>query len=140
MRKQLVMPAIGLLVVGLLSGFWMVSAADPAVTVRRATDVHLAKDSHVLRGFCPARTTIAHLSKPPYRHADTPYSCRRCVGDGCGKCGPASRAIDRLLDGRVRRSNTDRPTSGSPSSAPAEGTPRFITTIERIQTDHGRHD
>src|SRR5215212_2094905 len=61
MRKQLVIPAIGLFVVGLSSAFWMVSAADPSETVRRSADVALAKDSDFLIGVVPARTTIAHL-------------------------------------------------------------------------------
>ena len=61
MRKSLVIPAVGLLVAGVSSAFWMVSAADPAATVRMTVDVPLAKDSDFLSGFVPSRTTIAHL-------------------------------------------------------------------------------
>src|SRR6188474_1630792 len=106
MRKQLVMPAIGLLVVGLLSGFWMVSAADPAETVRLAADVHLAKDSDFLSGFVPARTTIAHV----FEHhmiasADTPVlvSSIASAMDVRKLRAGQPYTIDRLLDGRVRR-------------------------------------
>ena len=34
MRKMIAIPAIGLLVAGLSSAFWLVSAADPAETAR----------------------------------------------------------------------------------------------------------
>ena len=61
MRKSVLVPAIGLLVVCLSSAFWLVSAADPAETMRVPGDVALAKDSDFLTGFIPARTTIGDL-------------------------------------------------------------------------------
>ena len=106
MRKQLVIPAIGLLVVGLSSAFWMVSAADPAETVRLTADVTLAKDSDFLSGFVPARTTIAHLFENHMIHsADTPVlvsSIASAIDVRKLRAGQPY-AIDRLLDGRVRR-------------------------------------
>ena len=137
MRKQLVIPAIGLLVVGLSSAFWMVSAADPAETVRLAADVHLAKDSDVLSGFVPARTTIAHL----FEHhniagADTPVlvSSIASAMDVRKLRAGQPYAIDRLLDGRVRRFEyeIDADKRLTVERAALDGAPRFIATIERI--------
>ena len=73
MRKAFVIPAVGLLVVGLSSAFWLVSAADPSETVRLAADVTLHKDSDFLTGFIPARTTIADIfANHMVQNADTP--------------------------------------------------------------------
>ena len=137
MRKQLVIPAIGLLVVCLSSAFWMVSAADPAETVRLATDVHLAKDSDVLSGFVPARTTIAHLfENHVIANADTPVlvSSIASVMDVRKMRAGQPYAIDRLLDGRVRRFEyeIDADKRLTVDRASFEGAPRFIATIERI--------
>ena len=137
MRKQLVIPAIGLLVVCLSSAFWMVSAADPAETVRVGNDVHLAKDSEILRGFVPSRTTIAHL----FEHhmiegADTPVlvSSIASAMDVRKLRAGQPYAIDRLLDGRVRRFEyeIDADQRLSIERASLEGAPRFLATVERI--------
>jgi len=137
MRKQFVMPAIGLLVVGLSSAFLMVSAADPAETVRQASDVHLAKDSDVLSGFVPARTTIAHLfENHEIASADTPVlvSSIASAMDVRKMRAGQPYAIDRLLDGRVRRFEyeIDADKRLTVERASLEGTPRFLATIERI--------
>ena len=137
MRKQIVIPAIGLLVVGLSSAFWMVSAADPAETVRLAADVHLAKDSDVLSGFVPARTTIAHLfENHMIASADTPVlvSSIASAMDVRKMRAGQPYTIDRMLDGRVRRFEyeIDADKRLTVERASLEGTPRFITTIERI--------
>ena len=118
MRKQYVIPAIGLLVVGLSSAFWMVSAADPAETVRRSADVTLAKDSDLLSGFVPARTTIAHLfENHMIQGADAPVLVASIASAMDVRKLRAGQpyAIDRLLDGRVRRFEyeIDRPTESS---------------------------
>ena len=62
MRKSVLVPVVGLLV-GASSAFWLVTAADPATTVRASIgrDLNLAKDSDLLSGFVPVRTTIADL-------------------------------------------------------------------------------
>src|SRR6185436_5632358 len=137
MRKQLVVPAIGLLVVGLSSAFWMVSAADPAETVRLAADVHLAKDSDVLSGFVPARTTIAHLFEHHLiDHADTPVLVSSIAASMDVRKMRAGQpyAIDRLLDGRVRRFEyeIDADKRLTVERASIEGAPRFVATVERI--------
>ena len=141
MRKQYVIPAIGLLVVGLSSAFWMVSAADPSETVRRSTDVTLAKDSDFLSGFVPARTTIAHLfENHMIQGADTPVlvsSIASAIDVRKLRAGQPY-TIDRLLDGRVRRfeyeidAGASRRGPSSRASPSAKGAPRFIATVERI--------
>ncbi len=137
MRKQFVIPAIGLFVVALSSAFWMVSAADPAETVRRATDVTLAKDSDYLIGFVPARTTIAHLFESHMiQGADTPalVSSIASAMDVRKLRAGQPYAIDRLLDGRVRRFEyeIDADKRLTVERASLQGAPRFITTVERI--------
>ena len=137
MRKQLVIPAIGLFVVCLSSAFWMVSAADPSETVRVGSDVHLAKDSEILRGFVPSRTTIAHL----FEHhmiegAETPVlvSSIASAMDVRKLRAGQPYTIDRMLDGRVRRFEyeIDADKRLSLERASLEGAPRFLATVERI--------
>ena len=137
MRKQFVIPAIGLFVVALSSAFWMVSAADTAETVRRATDVTLAKDSDYLSGFVPARTTIAHLfENHMIQGADTPalVSSIASAMDVRKLRAGQPYAIDRLLDGRVRRFEyeIDADKRLTVERASLQGPPRFIATVERI--------
>ena len=137
MRKQFVIPAIGLFVVALSSAFWMVSAADTAETVRRATDVTLAKDSDYLSGFVPARTTIAHLfENHMIQGADTPalVSSIASAMDVRKLRAGQPYAIDRLLDGRVRRFEyeIDADKRLTVERASLQGAPRFIATVERI--------
>jgi murein DD-endopeptidase MepM/ murein hydrolase activator NlpD len=138
MRKAHVIPAIGLLVVGLSSAFWMVSAADPSETVsRRATDVSLARDSYVLSGAVPARTTIAHLfENHRIQGSDTPVlvsSIASAIDVRRMRAGQPY-TIDRLLDGRVRRFEyeIDNDKRLVVDRASLDGAPRFITIVERI--------
>src|SRR5690349_8293518 len=142
MHKEHVIPAIGLLVVGLSSAFWMVSAADPSETVRRSADVSLAKDSDVLSGFVPARTTIAHIfENHMIQSADTPVLVTSIASAMDVRKMRAGQpyAIDRLLDGRVRRFEyeIDNDKRLIVDRASIDGTPRFVATVERIpkQTD-----
>ena len=136
MRKQYVIAAVGLLVVCLSSAFWMVSAADPARTVRVAADVALEKDSDFLSGFVPARTTIAHLfENHMIQGADTPVlvSSIASAMDVRKLRAGQPYAIDRLLDGRVRRFeyeiDADRRLVVVRATSDA---PRFIAAVERI--------
>jgi len=137
MRKQLVIPAIGLLVVGLSSAFWMVSAADPSETVRRSTDVTLAKDSDLLSGHLSARTTIAHLfANHMIDGADTPVlvaSIASAIDVRKLRAGQPY-TIDRLLDGRVRRFEyeIDADKRLVVDRASIDGAARFVATVERI--------
>ena len=147
MRKQYVIPAIGLLVVGLSSAFWMVSAADPSETVRRSADVTLAKDSDFLSGYVPARTTIAHLfANHMIQGADAPVLVASIASAMDVRKMRAGQpyAIDRLLDGRVRRFEYEidndrrlvvvRATNGevSPEPSAKADAARFVATVERI--------
>jgi murein DD-endopeptidase MepM/ murein hydrolase activator NlpD len=137
MRKLYVIAGSGLLVASLSSAFWMVSAADPAETVRRAADVLLEKDSDFLSGFVPARTTIAHLfQNHMIESAETPVlvaSIAAAIDVRKMRAGQPY-AIDRLLDGRVRRFEyeIDADKRLTIDRASLEGAPRFIATIERI--------
>jgi murein DD-endopeptidase MepM/ murein hydrolase activator NlpD len=136
MRKTFFIPAVGLLVVGLSSAFLLVSAADPAETVRMF-DVALEKDSDFLTGFVPARTTIAHLfANHMVEGADAPVlvSSIASAMDVRKLRAGQPYAIDRLLDGRVRRFEyeIDGDKRLTVERASSDGAPRFITTIERI--------
>ena len=137
MRKQYVIPAIGLLIVGLSSAFWMVSAADPEETVRVGADVLLEKDSDFLSGFVPARTTIAHLfNNHMIESAEAPVLVASIAGaiDVRRMRAGQPYSIDRLLDGRVRRFEyeIDADKRLTVDRASLDGAPRFIATIERI--------
>ena len=137
MRKQYVIPAIGLLVVGLSSAFWMVSAADPSETVRRSADVTLAKDSDLLSGYVPARTTIAHLfANHMIQGADAPVLVASIASAMDVRRMRAGQPyiIDRLLDGRVRRFEyeIDADKRLVVDRASMDGAARFVATVERI--------
>ena len=60
-RKAVLFPVLGLIVAGGVPAFRLVTAADPSTAVRLGRDVVLAKDSDLITGFIPARTTIADL-------------------------------------------------------------------------------
>jgi murein DD-endopeptidase MepM/ murein hydrolase activator NlpD len=137
MRKHYVIPIIGMLVIGLSSAFWMVSAADPAEVVRRGADVLLKKDADLLSGFVPARTTIAHLfSNHMIQSAETPVLVATIAAaiDVRRMRAGQPYLIDRLLDGRVRRFEyeIDADKRLTVDRASLDGTPRFIASIERI--------
>ena len=142
MRKSVLIPAFGLLAVCLSSAFWMVSAADPAETVRLSADVNLQKDSDFLTGFIPARTTIGALfENHMVQGADTPVliSIDR-VGDRRAPAarrpalrdrsaarwpGAAVRVRDRCRQapaGRARRARR-RPAGFSPPSSASRNRP-----------------
>jgi len=137
MRKSILIPAFGLLVVCLSSAFWMVSAADPAVTVRLSADVNLQKDSDFLTGFIPARTTIGGLfENHMVQSADTPALIATVASTIDVRRLRAGQpySIDRLLDGRVRRFEyeIDAGQRLLVERAALEGAPRFLATVERI--------
>jgi len=137
MHKSRVIPALGLLVVGLSSAFWLVSAADTAETSRLSSDVALHKDSDFLTGFIPARTTIAGLfGNHMVQDADTPALVSSIAGAMDVRKLRAGQpySIDRLLDGRVRRFEyeIDGDRRLTVERASLDGMPRFISTVERI--------
>ena len=82
------------------------TAADSSATVHVAHDVTLAKDSDLLTGFLPARTTIAHLfENHMIEHAEGAVlvsSIASAIDVRRLRAGQPY-TIDRLLDGRVRR-------------------------------------
>jgi murein DD-endopeptidase MepM/ murein hydrolase activator NlpD len=142
-REQVLIAALGVVLVGAPSAFWLVAAADPvrlrqsSTEMRAATDVALAKDSDLITGFIPARTTIADLFD------------NHMIASGEGVPLVASIAsamdvrrlragqpytLDRLLDGRVRRFEyeLDNDRVLVVSRASFEGAPRFIAAVDRI--------
>ena len=137
LRKRVLIPALGLLLVAASSAFWLVTAADSAATVRLGNDVLLAKDADLITGFIPTRTTIADL----FEHHLV------AAGEGVPLVSSIASAmdvrrlragqpyvLDRLLDGRVRRFEyeLDNDRRLVVSRASADGAPRFIATIDRI--------
>jgi murein DD-endopeptidase MepM/ murein hydrolase activator NlpD len=141
MRNRIIIAAIVLLVIGLPSAFWLASAADPVATARRGKDVLLQKDSDLLTGFVPARTTIAHLfgnHMIESAEAQVLVSSIASAMDVRKLRAGQPYAIDRLLDGRVRRfeyeiDNDRRLTVQRAASASADdAAPRFIAAVERI--------
>src|SRR5688500_11920870 len=137
MRKYVLIPAVGLFVVAASSAFWLVTAADSSVTVRLAHDVTLAKDSDLLTGFIPARTTIAHLfENHMIGHAEGAVlvSSIASAMDVRRLRAGQPYTIDRLLDGRVRRFEyeIDGDRRLIVARASFDGAPRFIATVDRI--------
>lgn len=137
MRKSTLIPAIGLLVVAASSAFWLVSAADPAGAVRLGRDVALEKDSDLITGFIPARTTIAHLFD---NHLIEAAEGRVLVSSIAAAMdvrrlrAGQPYSIDRLLDGRVRRFEyeLDADRRLTVARASLDGAARFIAAVERI--------
>ena len=137
-REQILIATLAVVLLGAPSAFWLVTAADSAVTVRAVgSDVALAKDADLLSGYVPARTTMARLfddhliagaDGAPLLAAITASMDARKLRAG------QPYVLDRLLDGRVRRfeyeiDNDRRLVVARASLADA---PRFIATIERI--------
>lgn len=137
MRKSVLIPAVGLLVVCLSSAFWLVSAADPAETMRVPADVALAKDSDFLTGFIPARATIGDLfANHMVQESDAHVlisSIASAIDVRRMRAGQPY-ALDRLLDGRVRRFEyeIDGDKRLLVERAELDGAPRFLATVERI--------
>ena len=139
-REQILIAALGVVLAGAPSAFWLVTAADTAATVHVASpgkDVVLARDSDLINGVIPARTTIADLFET---HLIAP-------GDGAPLVSSIAAAmdvrrlragqpytLDRLLDGRVRRFDyeLDNDRLLVVKRASFEGAPRFVATIDRI--------
>jgi murein DD-endopeptidase MepM/ murein hydrolase activator NlpD len=114
-----------------------VSAADTAEVARLSGDVALAKDSDFLTGFIPARTTIGDLfENHMIESADAPVliaSIAAAIDVRRLRAGQPY-ALDRLLDGRVRRFEyeIDADKRLLVERAALDGAPRFLATVERI--------
>ena len=137
-RKQILIAAVAVVLLGAPSALWLVTAADSAVTVRSVgSDVALEKDADLLTGFIPARTTIAALFDD---HMITRGEGAPLVSSIGGALDVRKlRAgqpymLDRLLDGRVRRFEyeIDNDRRLVAARASLDEAPRFITSIERI--------
>ena len=136
-RKSVLLAALGLIVATGVPAFRLVTAADPSTAVHLGRDVILARDSDVITGVIPARTTIVDLfdnhlidgveGTPLVSSIASAIDVRRL------RAGQPY-SLDRLLDGRVRRFEyeIDGDRRLVVSRAALEGTPRFIATIDRI--------
>lgn len=137
MRKSVLIPGAALLVAAASSAFWLVAAADSAATARLGHDVVLAKDADLLTGYIPARTTIAHLFDNHMIAGAEGAALVSSVASAMDvrrlRAGQPY-AIDRLLDGRVRRFEyeIDGDRRLTVSRASYDGPPRFVATVERI--------
>src|SRR5918993_3849788 len=105
-RKQILLGAIALVLIGTPSAFWLVTAADSTAVVRVGKDFVLAKDSDLLSGVIPARTTIAGLFDNHMiaraEGASLVASIAAAMDVRRLRAGQPY-TLDRLLDGRVRR-------------------------------------
>lgn len=136
-RKQILLVAVGLLLIGTPSALWLVTAADSAVVVPRGTDVELAKDADLLTGVVPARTTIAALfAKHDIAAAEgTPLVASIAAAMDVRRLRAGQPyALDRMLDGRVRRFEyeIDNDRRLVVSRASLDPAPRFVATVDRI--------
>ena len=137
MHKRLLIPAVGLFMAAASSPFWLVTAADSSATARLANDVTLTKDSDLLTGFIPARTTIAHLFENHLierGEGTVLVSSIASAMDVRRLRAGQPYTLDRLLDGRVRRFEyeIDGDRRLIVSRASFEGAPRFIAAVDRI--------
>ena len=137
LRKHVLIPAVALLAIGASSAFWLVTAADSTATVRLTEDVTLTKDSDLLTGYIPARTTIAHLFDnhmiEPAEGAALVSSITSAMDVRRLRAGQPY-LLDRLLDGRVRRFEYEMDGDRRLIVARASfgGAPRFIAAVDRI--------
>jgi murein DD-endopeptidase MepM/ murein hydrolase activator NlpD len=144
MRKAVLIPAFGLLAAAGFPAVWLVTAADPATAVHLGHDVDLAKDSDLITGFIPARTTLSDLFDDHLIEADEGAQLVASIASAFDvrrlRAGQAY-ALDRLLDGRVRRFeyeiDNDRRLVVSRNAddlarVETGGAARFAATIDRI--------
>ena len=136
-RKAVVFPALGLILAGGVPAFRLVTAADPSTVVRLGRDVTLARDSDLITGFIPARTTIADLFGNHLidrRESVQLVSSIASAMDVRRLRAGQPYSLDRLIDGRVRRFeyeiDTDRRVVVTRASLDDE--PRFVATVDRI--------
>ena len=141
MRKAVLLSTFVLLVAAGFPAFWLVTAADPSTAAQLGRDVVLAKDSDLITGVIPSRTTIADLFDNHMidgKEATQLVSSIASAMDVRRLRAGQPYSLDRLLDGRVRRFeyeiDNDRRLVVSRPSASAEGSgaTRFIAAIDRI--------
>jgi murein DD-endopeptidase MepM/ murein hydrolase activator NlpD len=141
MRKAVLISTCVLAMVAGVPALWLVTAADPSTVVRLGRDVVLAKDSDLITGVIPSRTTIVDLFDNHMiagREGEQLVSAIASAIDVRRLRAGQPYALDRLLDGRVRRFeyeiDNDRRLVVERASASAEGSgaTRFIANIDRI--------
>ena len=139
-REQILIAALGVVLLGAPSAFWLVTAADTSTTAHVANpgkDVVLAKDSDLINGVIPARTTIADLfdSHLIAQGEGTPLVASIAAAMDVRRLRAGQPyLLDRLLDGRVRRFDyeLDNDRMLVVRRASFDGAPRFVATIDRI--------
>jgi murein DD-endopeptidase MepM/ murein hydrolase activator NlpD len=135
-RKAVLFSVLGLMAAAGFPAVWLVTAADPVTVVRLGRDVVLARDSDLITGFVPARTTLSDLFD---RHLIGVAEGVQLVSSVASamdvrrlRAGQAY-SLDRMLDGRVRRFeyeiDQDRRLVVSRAS---DAEARFLATVDRI--------
>jgi murein DD-endopeptidase MepM/ murein hydrolase activator NlpD len=140
-RKAVLLPVLGLIAAGGVPALRLVTAADPSTAVRLGRDVMLARDSDLITGIIPARTTIADLFANHMIGGAEGLQLVSSIASAMDvrrlRAGQPY-ALDRLLDGRVRRFeyeiDNDRRlvVSRASASAGGSGATRFVAVIDRI--------
>ncbi len=146
-RKAILIPAFGALVAAGFPAVWLVTAADPETAVHLGRDVVLAKDSDLITGFIPSRTTLSDLFDNHLIENGEGLQLVSSIASAMDvrrlRAGQAY-ALDRLLDGRVRRFEYEidndrrlvvvRAKDGEvpPKPAAKSEPPRFLATVDRI--------
>ena len=152
-REQILIAVLALVLAGAPSAFWLVTAADPvglrqgAGEMRVGKDLALPKDSDLITGVIPARTTIADLFDGHMIAAGEAVPLVSSIASAMDvrrlRAGQPY-ALDRLLDGRVRRFEYEldndrmlvvvRVAGGEvpPQPSAKADAPRFLATINRI--------
>ena len=136
MRKAVLLSTCVLVSVAGVPAFRLVTAADPSTAVRLGRDVALAKDSDLITGVIPARTTIVDLFDNHMVAGSEGAQLVSAIASAMDvrrlRAGQPY-SLDRLLDGRVRRFeyeiDNDRRLVVSRRSSDAAG---FVAAIDRI--------
>lgn len=130
--------AVVVALLGAPSAFRLVTVDESSVTVRiPGKDITLAKDADLLSGLIPARATIADLFKSHLiaQGDGVPLMAAIVAAIDVRKLRAGQPyALDRLVDGRVRRFEyeIDNDRRLVVARASFDDSPRFVSSIERI--------
>ena len=137
-REQILIATVVVALLGAPTAFRVVTIDETAVTVRLpGKDVTLAKDADLLNGLIPARATIADLFKAHLiaQGDGVPLMAAIVAAIDVRKLRAGQPyALDRLVDGRVRRFEyeIDNDRRLVVARASLDDAPRFVSSIERI--------
>lgn len=137
MQKRYLIPALVLLAAVAASAFRLVSAADPVSQSRLGADVQLARDSDLMLGVVPARTTLGRLLRDHGIDTTEAGAIVSAIGSSFDlrrvRAGQAY-VIDRLFNGRIRRFEyeIDGDRRLLVTRASFDGVARFLTGIEFV--------